>query len=450
VNIDQLDKRRQEILAQLEDPGFSGDVEELFRESTDIRKQIDEFNGKVAKADEVRAMLAGGPAGRTIRPAGSPTTEPLGGQQGHSQAPDMRSWGRRFVDEGIAKRYAAHGARGPSEALEFAGADFDSGGYSTRALLTGGDAVYTGTNAGAFQRPPLQPWVAILNPDRILRIIDVIDRGTTDNSSVDFVQDTTAAGGLGGVAAETFEGAIKPEAAATFTQKTAPVRTVAHYIPITRQALTDNPMLQSFIDGRLRYGLLRRLDSQIINGTGVAPNLTGILNTSGIGTYAPGAAEARLISLRRGRTIAELSELVPDVVIINPADWEKVDLLTAAASGEFMAGPGGQLVERGVAGVTDGNAVLANQGIRQGGQLARTLWGMIVIPTTAVASGVALLGNFAEAATLWDRQQTQVLISDSHADFFIRNQLALLAEARVALTVQQPLAFVKITFNGTT
>jgi HK97 family phage major capsid protein len=264
VNIDQLDKRRQEILAQLEDPGFSGDVEELFRESTDIRKQIDEFNGKVAKADEVRAMLAGGPAGRTIRPAGSPTTEPLGGQQGHSQAPDMRSWGRRFVDEGIA----------------------------------GGDAVYTGTNAGAFQRPPLQPWVAILNPDRILRIIDVIDRGTTDNSSVDFVQDTTAAGGLGGVAAETFEGAIKPEAAATFTQKTAPVRTVAHYIPITRQALTDNPMLQSFIDGRLRYGLLRRLDSQIINGTGVAPNLTGILNTSGIGTYAPGAAEARLISLR--------------------------------------------------------------------------------------------------------------------------------------------------------
>jgi HK97 family phage major capsid protein len=75
---------------------------------------------------------------------------------------------------------------------------------------------------------------------------------------------------------------------------------------------------------------------------------------------------------------------------------------------------------------------------------------MIVIPTTAVASGVALLGNFAEAATLWDRQQTQVLISDSHADFFIRNQLALLAEARVALTVQQPLAFVKITFNGTT
>jgi hypothetical protein len=126
MNIDQLDQRRKDILAELARSDFDGNVEELFKEATDIRKQIDEFNGKVAKADEVRSMLAGEPVGRTVRPAGSQTTEPLG-DRSRSQAPDMRSWGRRFVDEGIAKRYAAHGARGPSDALEFAGADFDCG-----------------------------------------------------------------------------------------------------------------------------------------------------------------------------------------------------------------------------------------------------------------------------------------------------------------------------------
>ena len=64
-----------------------------------------------------------------------------------------------------------------------------------------------------------------------------------------------------------------------------------------------------------------------------------------------------------------------------------------------------------------------------------------------MAVAVTLL---ADACTLWERVEAAVYISDSHADFFIRNQLALLAEARVSLTVQQPKSFVVITFNGTT
>ncbi len=35
-------------------------------------------------------------------------------------------------------------------------------------------------------------------------------------------------------------------------------------------------------------------------------------------------------------------------------------------------------------------------------------------------------------------------VTDSHADFFIRNMVAILAEERVAFAVTRPTAFVKV------
>jgi hypothetical protein len=45
---------------------------------------------------------------------------------------------------------------------------------------------------------------------------------------------------------------------------------------------------------------------------------------------------------------------------------------------------------------------------------------------------------------MWDREQGGISVSDSHADFFVRNLLAILAEMRAAFAVVQPTAFVEI------
>jgi HK97 family phage major capsid protein len=45
-------------------------------------------------------------------------------------------------------------------------------------------------------------------------------------------------------------------------------------------------------------------------------------------------------------------------------------------------------------------------------------------------------------AVLWDRQDASLAVSNQHADFFIRNMVAILAEARYAFGVIQPSAFV--------
>ena len=72
----------------------------------------------------------------------------------------------------------------------------------------------------------------------------------------------------------------------------------------------------------------------------------------------------------------------------------------------------------------------------------RTMWGVPILESEAIAAGTALVGDFSKAV-LWDREQTSVTLSNSHADFFVRNLVAILAEERVAFGVTRPAAFVK-------
>ena len=45
---------------------------------------------------------------------------------------------------------------------------------------------------------------------------------------------------------------------------------------------------------------------------------------------------------------------------------------------------------------------------------------------------------FSRAAKLYDRWEATVEVATEHADFFIRNLVAILAEERVALTINRP------------
>lgn len=46
------------------------------------------------------------------------------------------------------------------------------------------------------------------------------------------------------------------------------------------------------------------------------------------------------------------------------------------------------------------------------------------------------------AATLYDRWAAQVKVSTEHADFFVRNLVAISAKKRIGLAVKQPLALI--------
>ena len=66
------------------------------------------------------------------------------------------------------------------------------------------------------------------------------------------------------------EKALKPESDITFSKQTANVKTIAHWVQASRQVMDDAPMLQSYVNGRLMYGLALKEENQLLNGDGTA------------------------------------------------------------------------------------------------------------------------------------------------------------------------------------
>jgi HK97 family phage major capsid protein len=69
---------------------------------------------------------------------------------------------------------------------------------------------------------------------------------------------------------------------------------------------------------------------------------------------------------------------------------------------------------------------------------------MRVVDTPAIAENRRLVGSFGLGCTLYDREQSNIRIAEQHANFFVENAVAILAEERVALTVERPESFVSV------
>lgn len=262
----------------------------------------------------------------------------------------------------------------------------------------------------------------ITNPNRVLTIRDLIPVGRTSSNLIEYTKENVFTNNAGGqYASPAFENVTKPESGITFTLESEAVRTLAHWIPVSKQVLDDSPMLQSFIEGRLQYGLKLEEEDQLLNGTGTGSNLSGILNSGNFTAYTRAkTGDTRIDTLRRAITQAALSEFMADTIVINTADWEAIELTKA----------------------TDGQYVWTNPALGNAPQL----WGKRVVATNSITAGTFLVGAFAMGAQIWDRQQSSVMVSLENSDNFVKNMVTILAEERLCLTVYRPAAFISGTF----
>ncbi len=225
---------------------------------------------------------------------------------------------------------------------------------------------------------------------------------------------------------------LKPKSNLRFESAQAPVRTIAHYEVAHRNVLADEPQLQATINNELLYGLRLEEDRQILLGDGTGENLLGILNTPNLQLYTqantggatPAPTETKADALRRAATRASLAYYSPTGFVLHPYDWEDIELTKATGDGQYV--------------------MATNVAV---GAETRA-WRQPVVETPAMAEGTFLTGAWGLGAQLYDRAQANIRIADQHADFFIRNAIAILAEMRLALAVRRPESFVRGTFVG--
>jgi hypothetical protein len=247
---------------------------------------------------------------------------------------------------------------------------------------------------------------------------DLMTNLTTNSDLVEVVREKTRTNNAAFVAeASDTSGStgIKPESAVEYEVAQAAVQTIAHWIPASSRVLSDARQLAGVIDAFLRMGLEQAKEQAFLVGNGTSPAFYGINFAPNILTQA--YTTSPLITTRKSRTKLKVTgKAIPNGWVFHPNDWETLDLTVDNEARYHFGGPLSMGTPR--------------------------LWGLPVIESEYQSEGYAMLGDFRQAV-VYDREQTGIRIGNQHMDFFVRNLVAILAEARLAFHIQRPSSFLR-------
>ena len=218
----------------------------------------------------------------------------------------------------------------------------------------------------------------------------------------------------------TAESYQKPQGKITYSLETCPIRTIATGLPVSRQVVQDEVQLQANLDTRVEYGVKLAEEFQILYGNPANGNqIQGILTNPNVQSYLQSsgpASDTELDAIRRAMTLVQIAEYPVDGLVVNPADWEKIELAKGS----------------------DDHYIWVN--VADGG--VQRVWRVPVIVTTAINAGDFLVGAFSMGAHIWDREEASIRLAEQHEDFFMKNMVQILAEERLCMTTYRPESFV--------
>ena len=228
-----------------------------------------------------------------------------------------------------------------------------------------------------------------------------------------------------GGAAMTAEGALKSIADFDLIVASANVKKVTAYIKVTKEMLDDVELMRSEIDQELTELINLKIDDQLLNGTGLTVNLTGI-NTNATawasGAFALGIkTPTKWDVLRTAINQVRVNLFEPNYIILHPTDVTGMEL-SKDANGQYIMPPFAAL---------DGTVV---SGIR-------------VVANVGVAIDSFLVGDFSKSGVRFKEGLTINVGYEN--DDFTKNLVTILAEARLVQRVKSNHygAFVKGVFS---
>ncbi|WP_422085406.1 phage major capsid protein [Variovorax sp.] len=387
VDVSGFVAAHRDVFAGLAMLGFAGEVTQVTPEQ--IKEKLDQISGSVKeKTDELLARV------REVE-----QKQDRGGSGDGTTGGDAETMSALVaVDEGFKMVQTAR--------IKSTQIKLPTTSLHRKAALT------STTGAAALNAQRLAGFV--VPAQRKLTIRDLVPNLRTDAGSIEYVRESASTNG----AAVAAEGSVKGESSVTMELVTANVVTIATWLQASKQILADSAQLQNYLDNRLRYMVQFAEELQLLKGSGVGNNLLG-LYTAATAYAAPITITSpnRMDVLRLAIGQLEDANYNANGIVLHPDDWTAIELLKNDDGDYLKADPSS-----------------ANP---------RTLWGRPVVTTTAMTVDTFLVGDFATAATLYDREDLVLDIATQDQDDFIRNLVKLRMEERVSLAVQLPGAMVK-------
>ncbi len=250
---------------------------------------------------------------------------------------------------------------------------------------------------------------------RPIQILDIMPTGQIGQAAAKFMEETTRTH----ASAETAEGATYKESTFVLTEKTQTVEKITDSIPVTDEQLEDVPQAQSYLEGRIMFGIRQRLDSQVLNGDGITPNLLGILNAAGIQTQAKGADPVPDAFFKAMTLLRLVGRVSPTHNILHPNDWQEIRLLRTADGIYIWGNPSEAGPER--------------------------LWGLPIVQNDAITENTGLVGSF-EAAWIQLLERRGVILEMGFTGSqFVEGKQTIRASMRTVQVIYRPPAFCTVT-----
>lgn len=216
-------------------------------------------------------------------------------------------------------------------------------------------------------------------------------------------------------AAPVAQGGAKAESDIEFAPYNVAVETVAHWIKVSNQLLADAPAVAAYINTRLRDGLAQKIDSQLLLGTGTSPQLSGLTDSGNFTAYTAVAGDLLTDAINRAKYQLWAIGNAPDTVIVNPADWGKMERTRetyTGGAGSYLYGMPGDLA-------------------------SVNPFGVRVVMSNNMPAGKFLIGNLRSSAMVYNREGSTVELGYVNDDF-TKNLVTIRAEERLGLGVDRP------------
>lgn len=245
--------------------------------------------------------------------------------------------------------------------------------------------------------------------ERKNRIRSFLRQGVMTGDQVRFPKDT----GGEGTAGNQTEGNAKSQVDRDLAAQTYDAQTIAAFLRVSNQMLSDIPGLASYLSYELRRLLFNQEDSQLLTGDGSSTNLYGLAasaaDASSLGvSFKAGTTVYKWDALNAAISYLASQDFAADTILVNPIEFYE---MTSAK------GSNGQYVSPFYFDATRG---------------LWTLFGMPVSHSTAVSEGSFFVFDSQSEGQLFQREAPSVRFFEQDTDNVQKNLVTVRVEERLA------------------